>query len=50
MLTDDAVAGITVAVMLIPQSLSYALLAGLPPIFGMYTATVPLVVYALFAK
>ena len=35
----------TVAVMLIPQSMAYALLAGLPPIYGMYAALIPCIVY-----
>ncbi len=34
--------------MLIPQSLAYALLAGLPPEVGLYASILPLVVYALF--
>lgn len=42
----DVVAGITVAAMLIPQAMAYATLAGLPPVTGLYAATVPLVVYA----
>ena len=46
----DLMAGLTVAVMLIPQSLAYAALAGLPPLYGMYASTVPLFVYALFAS
>lgn len=37
-------------VLLIPQSMSYAILAGLPPIYGMYACTVPLFVYAAFAS
>ncbi|CAN5870951.1 sulfate permease [soil metagenome] len=34
--------------MLVPQSMAYALLAGLPPIYGLYASTVPAIVYALF--
>ena len=34
--------------MLVPQSMAYALLAGLPPIYGLYASTVPTVMYALF--
>jgi len=49
-LTKDFAAGATVAIMLIPQSLAYAVLAGLPPLYGMYASTVPLFVYALFAS
>ncbi|MFW6053397.1 MAG: SulP family inorganic anion transporter, partial [Persicimonas sp.] len=44
----DLVAGLTTAVMLIPQGMAYAMLAGLPPIVGLYASTVPLVVYAIF--
>ena len=43
----DFVAGLTVAVMLIPQGMAYAMLAGLPPIVGLYASTVPLAIYAL---
>lgn len=44
----DMTAGLTVAVMLIPQGMAYAMLAGLPPIVGLYASTVPLALYALF--
>ena len=44
----DLIAGLTVAVMLIPQGMAYAMLAGLPPIVGLYASTVPLALYALF--
>ena len=47
-LKGDLVAGLTVGAMLIPQSMGYALLAGLPPQVGLYSAVVPLVVYAAF--
>ena len=47
-LRGDLSAGLTVGVMLIPQGMAYALIAGLPPIYGLYAALVPLVVYALF--
>ena len=46
-LRRDAAAGVTVAAMLVPQAMAYALLAGLPPEVGLYAATVPLVAYAL---
>lgn len=39
-------AGLTVGVMLIPQGMAYALIAGLPPIYGLYASLVPLLVYA----
>ena len=45
-LRGDFVAGLTVGAMLIPQSMGYALLAGLPPQIGLYSAVLPLVVYA----
>jgi len=47
-LRDDIVAGITVAIILIPQGIAYALIAGLPPIYGLYTALVPQIIYAIF--
>lgn len=47
-LTADMIAAVIVTIMLIPQSLAYALLAGLPPIIGLYASILPLVVYALF--
>lgn len=43
----DLPAGLTTAVLLIPQGMAYAMLAGLPPITGLYAAVVPLFVYAL---
>ena len=46
--TADAIAAIIVTVMLIPQSLAYALLAGLPPEVGLYASVAPLVIYAIF--
>jgi SulP family sulfate permease len=45
-LAGDFSAGLTVAVMLIPQGMAYAMLAGLPPVVGLYAATIPLIVYA----
>ncbi|MEM5581763.1 sulfate permease [Roseibium sp. AS2] len=46
--TSDLVAAVIVTIMLIPQSLAYALLAGLPPEVGLYASILPLVAYALF--
>ncbi len=43
----DVIAGLTTAVMLVPQAMGYALLAGLPPIHGLYASLVPLIVYAV---
>ena len=48
-LKRDAIAGITVGTMLIPQGMAYALLAGLPPIVGLYASLVPLIIYPFFA-
>ncbi|MDD9933982.1 MAG: solute carrier family 26 protein [Myxococcales bacterium] len=45
-LRGDITAGLTTAVMLIPQGMGYAMLAGLPPIVGLYAALVPLLIYA----
>ena len=42
----DLAAGLTVGVMLIPQGMAYAMIAGLPPIYGLYAATLPLIIYA----
>jgi len=47
-LVSDLVAAIIVTIMLIPQSLAYAMLAGLPPVVGLYASMAPLIVYALF--
>lgn len=47
-LKGDVNAGLTVGIMLIPQGMAYAVLAGLPPIYGLYSSMVPLVLYALF--
>jgi len=49
-LYQDAVAGLTVGVMLIPQAMAYAVIAGMPPIYGLYAALVPLFVYPIFGS
>lgn len=49
-LPGDLGAGLTTAVMLIPQAMAYALLAGLPPIVGLYATIPPLLVYAVFGS
>ena len=46
-LKGDLAAGLTVGVMLIPQGMAYAMIAGLPPIYGLYASTLPLILYAL---
>ncbi|BDW81291.1 sodium-independent anion transporter [Erythrobacter sp. Dej080120_24] len=47
-LTSDLMAAVIVTIMLIPQSLAYALLAGLPPVVGLYASILPLMLYAVF--
>jgi len=47
-LSSDLMAAVIVTIMLIPQSLAYALLAGLPPVVGLYASILPLVAYAIF--
>jgi SulP family sulfate permease len=47
-LAGDAGAGIVVAMMMIPQGMAYALVAGLPPVAGLYASIVPPLLYALF--
>lgn len=47
-LPGDLAAGLTVGAMLVPQAMAYALLAGLPPVVGLYAATIPVIAYALF--
>ena len=44
---SDLFAGLTVGVILIPQGIAYAIIAGLPPIYGLYTAMIPQIVYAI---
>ena len=48
MLPGDISAGIVVAMMMIPQGMAYALVAGLPPVAGIYASIVPPLLYALF--
>ncbi|MDO9216384.1 MAG: SulP family inorganic anion transporter, partial [Lacisediminimonas sp.] len=49
-LTGDLLAAVIVTIMLIPQSLAYAMLAGLPPEVGIYASIAPLVAYAVFGS
>ena len=46
-IAGDLSAGFTVGVMLIPQSMAYAMIAGLPPVYGLYAALMPQLIYAL---
>ncbi|MFG6564584.1 SulP family inorganic anion transporter [Sulfitobacter sp. 1A13421] len=46
--TGDMIAAVIVTIMLIPQSLAYALLAGMPPEAGIYASIAPIVLYAIF--
>lgn len=47
LMVSDLVAALIVTIMLIPQSLAYAMLAGLPPEVGLYASVAPLVMYTL---
>jgi sulfate permease, SulP family len=47
---SDLIAGLTVGIMLIPQGMAYAMLAGLDPVHGLYASTLPLIVYAFFGS
>jgi sulfate permease, SulP family len=47
---SDLIAGITVALLLIPQSMAYAELAGLPPYYGLYGAFIPVIIGAMFGS
>jgi SulP family sulfate permease len=49
-LHGDLTAGLTVAIMLIPQGMAYAMLAGLPPVMGLYASTFSLIIYALLGS
>jgi len=47
-LTGDIKAGLTTGMMLIPQGMAYAVIAGMPPIYGLYAGVIPLLMYPLF--
>lgn len=49
-LAGDVSAGLIVGVMLVPQGMAYAMLAGLPPVVGLYASTVPVLLYALLGS
>lgn len=46
----DLNTGLTVGVLLIPQGMAYAMLAGMPPIYGLYAGLIPPIIYALFGS
>lgn len=48
--SDDLLASVIVMIMLVPQSLAYAMLAGLPPEMGLYASILPLVAYTIFGS
>ncbi|MET2986592.1 SulP family inorganic anion transporter [Aureibaculum conchae] len=47
-LRGDIFAGLTIGIILIPQGIAYAIIAGLPPIYGLYTALIPQLIYTVF--
>ena len=49
-LRADALAGLTGTIILVPQAVAYASIAGLPPEYGLYTAIIPVIVSALFGS
>lgn len=49
-LASDLIAGVIVAIMLIPQAMAYSLLAGLPAEYGLYASILPLLIYALLGS
>ncbi|MEM9258602.1 MAG: sulfate permease [Bacteroidota bacterium] len=46
----DVIAGLTLGILLIPQAMAYGMLAGVPPVYGLYAALLPMLVYALVAS
>lgn len=47
-LQGDLIAGLTTGILLVPQAMAYAMIAGLPPIYGLYASLLPLLIYAIF--
>jgi sulfate permease, SulP family len=50
LLKRDFISALTLFVMLVPQGMAYAMLAGLPPVMGLYASTLPLLIYAIFSS
>lgn len=50
MFSKDAAAGLTVGIVLIPQGMAYAMIAGLPPVYGLYAGLIPLLIYAILGS
>ncbi|MDX6152778.1 sulfate permease [Marinococcus sp. PL1-022] len=48
LMKKDVAAGFTIFIMIVPQGMAYAVLAGLPPVMGLYASLLPLLIYALF--
>ena len=48
--TGDIIAGVSVALVLVPQAMAYADLAGMPPVHGLYVAAIPPIAAAFFAS
>ncbi len=46
----DIIAGATVFLLLVPQGIAYAVLAGLPPVYGLYSSMFPLLIYPVFGS
>ncbi|MDB2606674.1 sulfate permease [Zobellia sp.] len=46
--SKDLIAGLTVGIVLIPQGMAYAMIAGLPPVYGLYASLVPMMAYLFF--
>ena len=47
---DDLLAGITVGIVTIPQAIAFAILAGIPPIYGLYGSFIPLLIYGFLSS
>ena len=47
---DDFLAGITIGIVTIPQAMAFAILAGVPPIYGLYGSFIPLLVYGFLSS